>query len=166
MSSWCCLSVTFLDPCFHGRSDGGDAEWPPSPLRLFQAILAASASRWRGDEFSKIGHALKWLEGQGPPVIAAPARHVGVPVRIAVPNNDMDVLAAAWAKGPEPKKQPSELKTLKTVRRTHLCGGDAVHYLYALPEQPGPEVVGHVETVCDAARGITHLGWGVDMVAG
>src|SRR5262245_43034384 len=121
MPSWFCLSVTFHDPSFHGRADGGDPEWPPSPLRLFQALLAAGSMRWRGEEFDGVAAAFKWLEGQRrQPVIVAPKRHVGAPGRIAVPNNDLDVAAAAWSRGQEPKKQPSELKTLKTVRPTHL----------------------------------------------
>ena len=43
------LTVRFLDPApaFHGRGDGGDPEWPPSPLRLFQALVCAAAGRWR-----------------------------------------------------------------------------------------------------------------------
>src|SRR5262249_38011388 len=95
-----------------------------------------------------------------------PAMHVGVPVRIAVPNNDMDVPAAAWAAGRAAKKQPSELKTLKTLRSTHLLGPDTVHYLYDLPQPLTEDVRGAVEAICAAARCITHLGWGVDMVAG
>jgi CRISPR-associated protein Csb2 len=162
MASRLCLSVTFLDPAFHGRADGGEPEWPPSPLRLFQALVAACAARQGGDVGGGAGPALRWLEALRPPVIAAPPPHVGAPVRIAVPNNDMDAIAAAWAKGQEPKKQPSELKTMKTVRPTHLRGADAVHYLYELPEGDGA----HVDTLCAAARSLTHLGWGVDMVAG
>ncbi|MBX9622589.1 MAG: type I-U CRISPR-associated protein Cas5/Cas6, partial [Gemmataceae bacterium] len=52
MGSSFCVSVTFLDPAFHGRGDGGEPEWPPSPLRLFQAVVAAAAARWRGPPFA------------------------------------------------------------------------------------------------------------------
>src|ERR1700730_13175967 len=37
-----CLSVTFHDCRFHGRRDNGEPEWPPSPLRLFQSLVAAA----------------------------------------------------------------------------------------------------------------------------
>jgi CRISPR-associated protein Csb2 len=46
------------------------------------------------------------------------------------------------------------------VRATHLSG-EAVHYLYPLP----PEGCPHLEVLKAAARSITHLGWGIDMVA-
>ncbi len=49
----------------------------------------------------------------------------------------------------------------KFVRPTHL-DGDAVHYLYALPDGGCP----HLDVLRAAARSVTHLGWGVDMVAG
>ncbi len=48
----------------------------------------------------------------------------------------------------------------KVVRPTHLLG-EAVHYLYPLPDGQCP----HLETLRAAARSVTHLGWGVDMVA-
>ncbi len=41
MIRYLCISATFLDGRFHGRRDGGESEWPPSPLRLFQALVAA-----------------------------------------------------------------------------------------------------------------------------
>ncbi len=43
MTSYLCISVTFLDPLYHGRLNGDrTAEWPPSPLRLYQALLAGA----------------------------------------------------------------------------------------------------------------------------
>ncbi len=116
-----CVSVTFLDPqpSFHGRGDAGKPEWPPSPLRVFQALVAAAAAHWRESQFWEYAKpALGWLEQQPAPTILAPSGHVGIPVRLAVPNNDLDVVATAWSRGQEPKKQPSELKTMKTVRQT------------------------------------------------
>src|SRR6185437_13089146 len=49
MSSALCLTLRFLDsvPRFHGRGDDGNPEWPPSPLRFFQALVSAAATRWR-----------------------------------------------------------------------------------------------------------------------
>ncbi len=169
MPSYLCISVTFLDPAFHGRGDGGEPEWPPSPLRLFQALVAAAATRWRGPQFADYAApALKWLEAQSPPVVVAPPHHVGVPVRVAVPNNDLDVPARFWAQRREPpeNKNPQRLKTMKTVRPTRLTGGDAVHYLWELPDPLPDEVRGFAETLSAAARSVVALGWGVDLVAG
>jgi CRISPR-associated protein Csb2 len=87
-------------------------------------------------------------------------------VRIAVPNNDLDVVASLWAKGQEPKKQPAELKTMKTVRPNRLAAGDTVSYFWPLPDPVTEEVRGHAEVLSAAARSMVALGWGVDLVAG
>src|SRR5687768_12299628 len=114
MPAHLCLSVTFLTERFHGRGDGGEPEWPPAPFRLFQALLAASRAVWReGAMTERATAALRWLERQQPPEVVAPRHQVGAAPRVAVPNNDLDIIAASWARGQEPKKQPSELKTLK-----------------------------------------------------
>ena len=43
MSRHLVLSFRFLSPWFHGRGDEDAPEWPPSPLRAFQAVVAAAA---------------------------------------------------------------------------------------------------------------------------
>jgi CRISPR-associated protein Csb2 len=167
MPAHLCLSVTFLAGRFHGRRDGGDPEWPPAPFRLYQALLAASRAVWReGVAAERVTAALRWLERQQPPEVVAPPHQVGSALRLAVPNNDLDVVAAAWARRQEPKKQPSELKTMKTVCPIHLPESAAVHYLYRLPEPVPEEIRRHTETLCSAALSLSHLGWGVDQVAG
>jgi len=169
MPSFLCFSVHFLDPepAFHGKRDGGEPEWPPSPLRLYQALLDAAADRWRNASFVEyVKPAFGWLQQLEPPVILAPVHQVGIPFRTAVPDNDLDVWAVPISKGNAPKKQPNDLKSMKTVRRTWLRGakpGDnGVHYLFPLADGACP----HLDVFAAAARSITHLGWGVDMVAG
>ena len=68
MSDDLCIAATFLDPRFHGRGDGGEPEWPPSPLRLLQAIVAANADDI-GNMDGDLDRALTWRELQGPPLI-------------------------------------------------------------------------------------------------
>jgi CRISPR-associated protein Csb2 len=167
MPSWLRLSVTFLDPvpAFHGRGDAGEPEWPPSPLRVFQALVAAAACRWREAQFQERARpALEWLQRQDAPLVIAPLHHVGAAVRLAVPNNDLDVVATAWAKRQEPKKQPSELKTMKPVRPTRMVNGNVIHYLWSLDDADA-DFMKHRETLSASARSMTHLGWGIDMVA-
>lgn len=168
MPKYLCLSVHFLDPvpAFHGRGDADEPEWPPSPLRAFQALVAAAASCWREQKFDDYARpAMEWLQRQEASIILAPSHQVGVAVRIAVPNNDLDVVANAWSVGKVPNKQPNELKTMKTLRPVHLLpkndAAASVHYLYQIPEGECP----HFEILQAASRSITHLGWGVDMVA-
>jgi CRISPR-associated protein Csb2 len=172
MSNVLRISVRFLspEPSFHGKRDGGEPEWPPSPLRLFQALVDAAASQWRGSQFVDCAKpALERLQVLTPEIVA-PAHVIGTPFRIAVPNNDLDVWAGPISKGNEPKKQPNELKTMKTIQPIRIRLGEgkdreSLHYLYSLPELSADERQEFANRVAAAARSITHLGWGIDMVA-
>jgi CRISPR-associated protein Csb2 len=169
MSRFLCLSVKFLDPAFHGRGDGGIPEWPPSPLRAYQALVAAGRAKWRDEGFAgTVTSALQWLERNAPPLILAPKAHRGLPYRLSVPNNAMDVVARFWARGNETAKdaQPSTHRELKTVRPTHMIGGDTVSYLWDISGDPQTDALGYVEILSVTARHLVALGWGIDLVAG
>lgn len=159
MPSNLAFSVRFLQPRSHGRGDSGEPEWPPSPLRFLQALAAAAAALW--NERERLNHAvpaLRWLESLPPPVIAAGTGITSeVPAQFYVPDNTMDLLVPKWKKG-HVSEAPS--RTEKVVQPVHLIG-DALHYLYAMPDGK-PQ---HLKVLRDAARSITHLGWGIDMVA-
>lgn len=160
MTSYFCISVRFLQPYSHGRNENGEPEWPPSPLRAFQAVVAASAGRW--NERRRINHtlaALQWLEVLPlPDIVAAVGVASDVKCQFYVPDNTADLLVPAWIRGDFTKQVK---RTEKVVCPTHLTG-DAVHYLYPLPNGHCP----HLDMLTSAARSITHLGWGVDMVVG
>lgn len=66
-SAYLTISVRFLLDEFHGRGDQGEPEWPPSPLRLFQTMVNASA-RQAGKGTVAI---LEWIERQPAPTIVA-----------------------------------------------------------------------------------------------
>jgi CRISPR-associated protein Csb2 len=164
MSSHFCLSIRFIDSLFHGRSDGGVPEWPPSPLRVFQSLVA-TAARQRVEAES----ALRWLERQPSPMRVAPAGVSSSGYSLAVPNNAMDIVARAWCRGNYSNSgdaNPATHRTMKTVRPTRLLRGDAMHYLWPLAEPLTGEVLGYVEMLSSVARSIVVLGWGVDMVVG
>lgn len=154
------ISVRFLDGEFHGRGDGGANEWPPSPLRLFQALVAASAARW--NERRGIRHAapaLRWLETLPAPDIIAPTTAEGAAYRLYVPDNVGDLVGKSWSRGND--GSIADYRTEKTVRPTHVHGDGAVHFLWSLDDAaPTP----HAEIILTAARSIIHLGWGVDLV--
>ena len=79
------ISVRFHDGRYHGSG-----EWPPSPARLFQALVAGAA---RGEASpSDVAQAFKWLEGLDAPAIAAPAAYAGRGFKTFVPNNDLDAV--------------------------------------------------------------------------
>lgn len=164
-----CIEMCFLDGQFHGRRDGGELEWPPSPLRLFQALVAASASRAmpRGLEHARA--ALQWLEAAPPPAIISPPSAAGALYRRAVPLNQMDLVARAWSSGNlfgAGDAHPATHRALKTVQPTRMDGAQAVYYLWALPEPQPAELQGHIHTIRGAAESVVALGWGIDMVAG
>jgi CRISPR-associated protein Csb2 len=161
MPIFLCFTVRFLQPYSHGRGDGDDPEWPPSPLRLFQAMVASSAGHWNErTKLASAASALNWLEAQTPPkIVAAQAARCERPYRLYVPDNVADKVAASWSRGRD--ADIADYRTEKDVRPMYLSG-EAVHYLYLLRNGRCP----HAEVLTAAARSITHLGWGVDMVVG
>ena len=159
MSKSLCISVSFIDPRYHGRGDGGAPEWPPSPMRLFQAIVAGNGQTLGTG--SDIDSALRWLENQPPPVVLAPPVRDGVSCPLYVPNNAMDVVAKSWARG-NIEGSIAEHRTLKTVRPTHLRGGDTAHYLWQIGSNDADSPP--VEPLSRAVERIVALGWGIDLV--
>ncbi|HVS40176.1 MAG TPA: type I-U CRISPR-associated protein Csb2 [Gemmataceae bacterium] len=160
MPTHLCLTIRFLQPYSHGRGDGGEPEWPPSPLRMFQALVAAAAARQNERTRLEFGApALHWLERQEPPtIVAAVGVRSAVKYRLYVPDNVADKVAKSWSAGRE--GSIADFRTEKDVQPTHLMG-EAVYYLFPLPDGSCP----HLDVLTAAARSITHLGWGVDMVA-
>lgn len=156
MAEHLCISIHFLGGEFHGRGDHGEPEWPPSPLRLFQALVAAGA---RLDEETG-QEALQWLERQPVPAIVASRRAAVQPrgYKAYVPDNVGDIVATAWARGAE--KDLSGFRTDKFIRPVHLEEGAGVHYLWHLPDSAEPAVARLIST----ARAISHFGWGIDLV--
>src|SRR5262245_21361941 len=102
MSDYLCISIRVLDGAFHGRADHGEPEWPPSPLRVYQAIVAAAAARWNercGGRHAAA--ALRWFEQLHSPTIVAPPPSpvVAKGYRLYVPDNVGDLVAKSWSRG-------------------------------------------------------------------
>ncbi|MCB9688173.1 MAG: type I-U CRISPR-associated protein Cas5/Cas6 [Alphaproteobacteria bacterium] len=140
MSQRLVIEVHLAEARFHGRP-----EWPPSPARLFQALVAGLGPRSTEPRFDA---ALRWLERSAPPTIAAPHDTPGQAVTAYVPNNDLD------AKGGDPA-QVASLRTAKTIWPRHLSG---TRLLYVWAEEP--EDLGSMR---DVVAGLYQLGRGVDM---
>jgi len=168
MPSLLCLTVRFLDPvpAFHGRGDGADSEWPPSPLRIFQALVAAASARWMDSDFINLAvPALHWLEQQVEPVILAPgiqSQRTGF--RMYVPNNATDLITAKWARG-DFTATIAEHRVEKDVLPSRLLTSDTIYFLWELPDLLPSDFNTIIQTLTSASRSITHLGWGIDMVA-
>lgn len=177
MSTHFCISVRLLDRAFHGRRDRRLPEWPPSPLRVYQALVAA-ASRMgeNGLGATNVRSALTWLEQRAtPPVIIAPqtcssspngTRHGHV---LSVPNNVMDIVARAWARGNlagTGDTDPATHRTMKVVHPTHLLDGDTIYYLWFLPGHGSNEDRVYTDVLPKIANNLSALGWGIDMAVG
>lgn len=159
MSDYLCISIHFLGDEFHGRGDQGRPEWPPSPLRLFQTLVATNA---RLDD--QASQAFAWLEQQAPPWLIVPNRCIVQPrgYKTYVPDNVTDIVAKSWVKGGD--KDISGFRSEKFIRWTSLCGGDgfpAAHYLWPLATESDQEIC---NKLFPAVRAISHFGWGIDLV--
>lgn len=147
------LAVTFLTGRYHGD------EWPPSPARLYQALVAGIMTCGYRDYAASSEPALRWLERLSPPVIRACEIEERAAYRIAVPNNDMDVAAIEWARGRP--ADAARLRTMKTVQPKELPrGGPHVQYVWQVD---AAEAAALEESLRLAAGCLHTLGWGVDM---
>jgi CRISPR-associated protein Csb2 len=126
---------------------------------MFQALTAAANNGQGMSDATK--EALQWLEKQSPPQIIVPESWPGSRLTTFVPNNDMNVVARAWAKGREPEKKPENLRTAKILRPRHLGGDATIRFLWPVEDASLP-----VQRICEIARHVHHLGLGIDMVVG
>jgi CRISPR-associated protein Csb2 len=141
------LTVHWLDDRYHGLLHReGPPEWPPSPYRLFQALVAGVARR--GELDSALGESLAWLQTLQPPMIVTPRTRPGQVITRFVPNND----------GNKKPDRQSRLKA-KTFRPTLMLDPPMIHYLWPI-DKSDPEMERRIR---GAARSLTTLGWGVDM---
>lgn len=160
------ITVRFLTGRYHGE------EWPPSPARLFQALVAGAKTGCRVLNWPSAEVALNWLERLSePPEIVASEAVSGFSYKVFAPNNDSDSgkVVAHVANGismPEAMRREAML-TQKLFRPKCLSDEEAaVHYLWPLPNplsQADRECAQHV---CALARNLLTLGWGIDVVVG
>ncbi len=140
------IEVRFVDGRYHGSGD-----WPPSPFRLFQALVAgAYGGRWAHEAPDEKDAAFHWLEGLDPPHIAAPPTRAGARVALFVPNNDLD------AHGGDPL-QIGDVRVRKRLAPRMFDHDQPI--VYAWPFANGEGVA---TTVCSLAERLHTLGLGLD----
>lgn len=142
------ITVWLLDGRYHGVGD-----WPPSPFRLFQGLVAAAhAGRSPGGEELK---ALEWLgEGADPPVIAAPKARRSKSVTYYVPNNDLDAVGG----------DPTRIAGIRTKKEVAAWLFDhCVPFLYVWALNNGNQYVAAISAL---AERLYQIGRGVDMAYG
>lgn len=140
------VTVRFVEGRYHGRP-----EWPPSPARLFQALVAGAArgARLHEDDI----RALRWLEALAPPVIFAPPAREGAGFVNFVPNNDLDAVDG------DPTRV-GELRVGKTIKPRYFDADAPLHYLWAFDENPAHALAAQIGSI---AERLYQLGRGVDM---
>lgn len=153
------IFVHFYDGRYHGSGEG-----PPSPARLFQALVAGAA---RGEGLSKSAAlAFKWLESLHAPGMAVPPGYAGQPFKNFVPNNDRDVVEAkrlrgSFASEAEYQKDIAKQRTGKAMRPRTFDA--AVPLLYTWTFEPSTDAERHARAICEIAENLYQLGRGVDM---
>jgi CRISPR-associated protein Csb2 len=153
MSSAVCISASFLTGRYHGE------EWPPSPGRLLQALVAGVKTGGYRALWPRVEAGLRWLENRpAPAIFARPIKEL-TPYRIAVPNNDFDFVARAWAAGRP--ANPADLRTMKDVSPKCVAAPEPhLRYIWPLGEAEDESVISLLEPLTRCLYG---LGWGVDM---
>ena len=139
------LTLRFHDGRYHGLPD-----WPPSPARLFQALIAGVASGTALEP--DYVEALEWLESLAPPAIAAPRMRDGQRYQNFVPNNDLD------AKGGDPGRI-GEIRVDKLIRPRLFDAAIPLLYCWRFENDPD----GQAHALVEIAAHLYQLGRGVDM---
>jgi len=141
------IAVRFHDGRFHGAGD-----WPPSPFRLFQALVAGAA---RGSApLPEDAAALCWLEKLHAPTIAVPQAREGAGLTTYVPNNDLDAV------GGHPRRI-GEIRAGKAIKPRLFDPAVPLLYFWTLPAEA--DDAGHPATLCAVAERLFQFGRGIDM---
>ncbi len=147
MTRYLAIHVRTHEGRYHG--DGDD---PPSPFRLFQALVAGAGISGPLDEQTR--SALAWLERlPHAPIIAAPRTVRGQRIAMFMPNNDLDAV------GGDPRRI-GQIRTATKVTRPRLFDA-RVPWIYAWPFDEADESCAAV--VCALSENLYQLGRGVDM---
>ncbi len=139
------ISVRLYEGWYHGSGE------TPSPARLFQALVAGAGLSGPLDKQTVA--ALKWLEGQEPPIMAAPPVTRGQAVVNYVPNNDLDS-----QKGDH--RRIGKIRTKKPIRP--LLFDAAIPFLFAWRFDPKTGT-SCAPTICELADRLYQLGRTVDI---
>lgn len=143
------LYVRLHDGRYHGEGD-----WPPSPARLFQALVAGASLG--GPLGQRERDALAWLESrQDPPTIGAPRESRAQRVLFYMPNNDSDQIQG------DPLRM-AKIRTATKIAHPYVFDPE-VPFVYAWPLGQAPGDVEHARTICGLAERLYQLGRGVDM---
>ncbi len=148
------FTVRWLTEDTASASYHGD-DWPPSPLRLYQALVASARRSLAG----AADKALEHLALLPAPTIWAPHPQLRSVVRSSVPNNDGDNVVKHFSEG-RARKARDAIASQRTLRERAGWRLDApVHYVWAA----GRDTESHLPKLEASCSGVTALGQGVDL---
>lgn len=143
------IYVRLHDGRYHGKGD-----WPPSPARLFQALVAGAGLSGPFENTER--EALTWLERQGSPIIAVPrAWQPRRGVLFYMPNNDSDSI------GGDPTRI-AKIRTATKVFRPYFFDS-SISFVYAWSVGQAPDDENNAKVIQSLAERLYQLGRGIDM---
>jgi CRISPR-associated protein Csb2 len=143
------ISVRVHGGRFHGMSDRETDEWPPSPARLFQALVAAAG---HGGTISvRDREALCWLERLDAPMVGAPRMQRGQSVELFVPDNDLDAVQGNPAR-------TSEIRSPKRYSPKLFDPDHPFLYVWSFDGEAS-----QASAICRISLGLYQFGRGIDL---
>lgn len=146
MTGYLVIQVHLHEGRYHGA-----APWPPSPSRLFQALVAGAGLSGPLDEHDR--RALEWLESLDAPVIGAPHRREGQSVTMYVPGNDLDKV------GGDPRRT-GVIRDRKAVTPQLFDAAHPFFYAWTVADVDGG--AGEADQISALADRLYQFGHGVD----
>lgn len=152
------LELAFpLARCFAAtHDDPAHPEWPPSPSRVFSALVASAHCRLGGIDDDGLA-ALQTLEALPPPMIFCPEADISPSPKRYVPVNDL--LSFTSKKKPSHPARP--LHAERYFPAAFMMGEPIVRYLW--PEDVSDADLWRLDTL---AASLTHVGTSHSMVIG
>ncbi|WP_447977331.1 type I-G CRISPR-associated protein Csb2 [Candidatus Nitrospira bockiana] len=143
------IHVRLHDGRYHGKGD-----WPPSPARLFQALVAGAGISGPIEHTER--EALAWLERQGAPIIGAPrAWQPRRSVLFYMPNNDSDSIGGDAA-------QIAKIRTATKVFRSYFFDS-SIPFVFAWSVGQVPDDENNAKVIQSLAERLYQFGRGIDM---
>lgn len=155
-SSKLVLALRFHEGRYHGSGD-----WPPSPARLFQALVAGLGLG--GPLSIEELRAFQWLEGLDPPMIFAPQGDRGARVQLYVPRNDADLPGRPEHRHLPPwaAERVAEVRMAKVIEPRLFDATVPIVYVWSFESTPISRA--QAEAVVGIAQHLYRVGHGIDV---
>jgi len=149
MKSHLVITVSLLSGRFHGRNQNNQPEWPPSPFRLFQALVAGAAQTI---SVERARDTLQRLEERHVISILTPPAYQGEKAITYVLTNQRDKTIGT-------QTTEADLKSAKVVHPMIVSSQDQcdIHFVFATEAEDN-----HLKNLQAISRGVSHFGQGID----